>query len=253
MLAINLTDKSYQDIIPAPAGTLIKVNFNTGKVEPGAPERRTTSLYKSDGKPKATAAEPIRRKEDIAAMQAYYKKRNLRDYTLFTVGILFGLRASDILALRLHHVLNADGTFKPHCDLIEKKTRKFNNPVITPEIAQILANYINTLKEPSLDDPLFQSRERNADGSPRTITIRQLENILKRGAKACGIRAHISTHSLRKTFAYHMIKSNPNNDEVKFALQTMLNHNDFKTTLTYCGLTQDAVDNYRAALQEGIL
>ena len=48
------------------------------------------------------------------------------------------------------------------------------------------------------------------------------------------------------------IQQNPDDDTVKFACQQMLNHDSFKTTLNYCGLTQDAMDTYRAGL-EGVI
>ena len=212
--------------------------------------RRTTSLYKSNGAAKASAAEPIRSIEDIKAIQQYFLDNDqLRNYTLFTIGITFGLRAGDLLSLRMHHIFMPDGRFKSHCDLIESKTRKFNNPAITPEIQQLLTAYIKESNPDfDYDDPLFISKKRNFDGSPKPITLRQLNYIMKDAATACNVPGHISSHSLRKTFAYHMIKSNPNSDEAKFAVQTMLNHADFKTTLAYCGITQDEVDSFRSGL-----
>lgn len=235
-LAANLTPIPMVD-------NIINVDF-------GKKTRRTTSIFKSDGKSKAMAADPIREPADIKAVQEYFISRGqMRNYTMFTIGILFGIRASDLLDLKIHHVLNPDGTFKSHCDLIESKTRKFNNPVITPAIRGLITDYLATLPTYSFNDPLFQSRERNRDGSGKPITIQQWNNILKTAAKACNIPGHISSHSVRKTFAYQLLKQNPNDDELKFALQKMLNHNDFKTTLTYCGMTQDALDTYRAGLE----
>ena len=231
------------------APNLIIVDFN--QTADTKPARRSTSLYTSRGIPKATAADPIRSTDDIYAMQNYYLSRGqVRNYTIFTIGILFGLRANDLLSLKIHHVINPNGTFKSHCDLIESKTRKFNNPAITPQIRQVLNNYLATRKNGySLNGPLFISR--NCDrktGAPKPITIQMLNHLIKEAAAACSVPGHISSHSLRKTFAYHMIKSNPNSDTAKFAVQKMLNHADFKTTLTYCGITQEEVDGFRAGL-----
>lgn len=218
------------------------------------PPRRTTSLYKSNGTPKATAADPIRNPAHIKAIQDYYRnKGQIRNYTIFTMGIVFGIRAGDLCEMHIHHILNADKSFKAHCGLYEQKTRKFNNPVITPTMQAILKGYLDNLGDYDLDDYLFRSRQRDKDGNYRPITIQQLNNIIKEAAKAVGITDHISSHSLRKTFAYQLLRQNPGNDEVKFALQQMLNHNDFKTTLTYCGITQDTLDKYRTGLEEIIL
>lgn len=216
--------------------------------------RKTTSLYKSNGIPKATAADPIRNPAHIKAIQCYYRnKGQIRNYTIFTMGVAFGIRAGDLCDMRIHHILNADRTFKAHCGLYEQKTRKFNNPVITSAMKTILREYLSTLGGYDLDDYLFRSRQRDKWGNYRPITIQQLNNIIKEAAKAVGIRDHISSHSLRKTFAYQLLQQNPGNDEVKFALQRMLNHNDFKTTLTYCGMTQDTLDKYRTGLEEMVL
>lgn len=214
-------------------------------------QRRSTSIYKSNGVLKPTAADPIRSIADIHAIQQYFLDHDqIRNYTLFTIGIMFGLRAGDLLDLRLHHFFMPDGRFKSHCDLIESKTRKFNNPAITPQIQQLISNYLKTRTDDyTLDSPLFISRNKDRKtGQPKPITLAMLNTALKKAAAACNVPGHISSHSLRKTFAYHMIKSNPDSDSAKFAVQTMLNHADFKTTLSYCGITQEEVDSFRAGL-----
>lgn len=211
--------------------------------------KKNTSLYKSNGVRKASAAEPIRRPEDIAAMQNYYLEHNQRrNYTIFTLGILFGIRAGDLCTLKIHNIMSDIGRFKTHCDLYEQKTGKFNNPAITEAARALLTDYLQELGDYTMDDYLFRSRQRDENGNYRPITIQQLNNVIKAAAKACGVPGHISSHSLRKTFAYQLLKQNPDNDEAKFALQKMLNHNDFATTLTYCGLMQDSLDKYRAGL-----
>lgn len=255
---MNTQQLSVQPVpTPVFADNLIKVDFEAGKVDIAAEKvdivtRRSTSIYKSNGYLKATAAQPIRDTADIKRLQEYFlSKGQLRNYTLFTIGLLFGLRAGDLLSLRIHHVLNPDGTFKTHCDLIESKTRKFNNPAITPAVRKLLADYLATRKSYTLDDPLFRSRSRDANGE-YFIDISMLNKILSKASRELGM-PHISSHSLRKTFVYQMLQQNPNDDTVKFACQQMLNHDSFKTTLAYCGLTQDAMDTYRAGLEEVIV
>lgn len=247
--ALNI---DFADMTPAAPvttpGTVTFVDFRRHEILTDG--RRTTSLLKSDGIPKASAADPIRSLDDLHAMQQYFLDHGkIRDYTILTIGVLFGLRAGDLLSLRISNILEPDGRFKSHCDMIESKTRKFNNPAITPQAREILAAYINECRSGcSYDDPLFVSRKHDELNQPRTITISQLNRILKAAAKACNVHGHISSHSLRKTFAYHMIKSNPDSDAAKFAVQQMLNHNDFKTTLSYCGITQDEMDDFRREL-----
>lgn len=247
-----MTTSNLAHIMPVYTDNIINVDFGAGTITQ-SPTRRTTSIYKSNGVPKATAAEPLRDPADIKRIQDYFLSHNqLRNYTIFTVGLLFGLRAGDLLSLRIHHVLRPDGTFKSHCDLIESKTRKFNNPAITPAVQKLLSDYLATRTCVNYDDPLWPSRERDKDGNLKPIVLEHFIRILKKAAKECGITAHISSHSLRKTFVYQLLQQNPDDDTVKFACQQMLNHDSFKTTLNYCGLTQDAMDTYRAGL-EGVI
>lgn len=214
------------------------------------PRRRTTDPRKSNGVPKAKAADPIRDPRDIRAMQRYYLDRGqARNHAMFTLGIMFGIRAGDLCELKVGHVLGSDGNVKRHCTLYEQKTRKTNAIAITPAMRDLLREYLDGLGDCAHDDYLFRSRQRDGDGNHRHITIQQFNNVIKEAAKAVGVQGHISSHSLRKTFAYQLLKKYPDDDEVKFALQKMLNHNDFKTTLAYCGIAQEAMDEYRGGLE----
>lgn len=216
--------------------------------------RRSTNIYKSDGNPKATAADPVRSLEDIERIKEYFlSKRQIRNYTIFVMGITFGIRAGDLLDLKIHHILNKDGTFKRRCTLIESKTRKTNMPNINKTMRKILNDYLATLHNYSYDDPLFQSRKTDLFGRPQPLSLRQLNYVLAKAEKDLELDFHFSSHSLRKTFAYHLLMQNQNDDVAKFALQKMLNHNDFKTTLTYSGLQADAMDKYRDALTDVLL
>lgn len=222
---------------------------------PGAVNnRRTTSIYKSDGKPKATPADPIRDPADIERIKDYFlSKGQRRNYTIFMVGIIFGLRASDLLSLRVHHILNPDGGFKSHCDIIESKTRKYNRPNIDAKMRTFLADYLDWLGDYDYDDYLFRSKKKDTEGKWRAIDVTSFNRILAKTSRELGLNFHFSSHSLRKTFAYQLLQQNPADDEAKFALQRMLNHNDFKTTITYCGLQQDTLDKYRDGLAEAFI
>lgn len=235
--------------------TNLALQMHNNIIEVDFKPRRSTSLYKKDGIRKASAADPIRSLEHIKAIQKYFTDRDqIRNYTIFTLGILYGLRAGDLLSLKVSNFYNENGSFKLHCDLYEEKTRKFNNPIISKQIQNLISAYIigSDLK---LDyhDPLFPSKKKNENGNRRPITISQYNRILKEAVTACDIPGHISSHSMRKTFVYHMIRNNPGNGELLIAIQKMLNHSSFQTTLTYCGIEQDSIDKYRYGLEEGLL
>ena len=68
----------------------------------------------SRGINKAQEVEPIKSIKDIQKIKTYLMgKQNKRDYMLFVVGINVGLRAGDLLSLKVSDVLeNGNGKLK---------------------------------------------------------------------------------------------------------------------------------------------
>ncbi|WP_051115645.1 hypothetical protein [Clostridium pasteurianum] len=56
--------------------------------------------------------EPIKSKREIQAVKNYLSGKNLRDYTIFVVGINSALRVSDIVKLKWEDVFYEIGELK---------------------------------------------------------------------------------------------------------------------------------------------
>ena len=69
------------------------------------------------------------------------------------------------------------------------------------------------------------------------ITRQQAYNILSQASSAFGLDS-IGTHTLRKTFGYHMYQQT--HDAV--TIKEILNHSDISVTLRYIGINQDNKD-----------
>lgn len=184
----------------------------------------------------STEVQPIRNKKDINKMK---KALHGRDRLLFIFGINTGLRISDILKLKVSDVINPDGTPKKSIRLQEKKTKKYKtiefNKSILDELKQV---------EYREDGYLFPSRKRDKDGNEKPITRVQAYNILTAAAKKAGIEGEIGTHTLRKTFGYHMrMQGVP----VEIIMR-LLNHSSVKDTLRYIGIEQDELSEQYKAL-----
>lgn len=233
------TAKVLEFQAPQPQLDLIQGGTTTTK------RRRTTATaYKSNGQPKATAADPIRDLADITRIQAYYLERgNFRNYMMLTLGISFALRAGDLLSLTLGDVYNDNGQPKDHFYLHEEKTTKRRKVNITPKCRQILAaNWAELPRNSTMDDPLFPSRERDkVTGNRKSITIQRLNQILTQAQKDLGISDHMSSHCMRKTHAYQTIKQADYSQEAFYAMQYKLNHSDLRVTKIYCGIEDDMV------------
>lgn len=206
------------------------------------------------------AAEPFKNLRDINRITNYLlSKGKYRDYMLFVVGINFGLRASDLLKLKFKDILNNDSSFKTSFELIEKKTSKTRTHKkaryikIGKAVQQAVITYLQHNPEITLNDYLFTSQKKDDNGNSRPITRQQMERILKSTAKELNIKGnHFSTHSLRKTFGYHMMKQHNNDPRTLLILQQILGHSTSAITLNYIGITQDEIDSAYDSLNLGL-
>lgn len=169
--------------------------------------------------------QPIRDLDTIQDIADYLIVRNYRDYMIFMVGIYTGLRISDILKLRVRDIRGKNNIY-----IREKKTNKEKSFPINEELKPILDDYVENLKD---YEYLFKSRK----GINKPISRECAYRILKNAAKAFGIDC-IGTHTLRKTFGYHLYQQT--HDIV--AIQQILNHSSPSITLRYIGVNQDMKD-----------
>ncbi|MBA7623772.1 hypothetical protein ES703_31171 [subsurface metagenome] len=87
--------------------------------------------------------QPIRDLKKIRAIKGNLRKRNPRDFLLFTLGINTGLRISDILRLKVEDVKDQAGEIKEYLDLNEKKTKKQRLIYINSEVRNALEYYFD--------------------------------------------------------------------------------------------------------------
>ena len=167
--------------------------------------------------------QPIRDPEQIQQLKEYFKEKSLRNYILFIMGINTGLRISDILKLKVGDVKDS------HISMREKKTEKQKRIQITAALKRELKRFIEERED---NEYLLQSRQ----GKNRPIGRSMAYKILS-GAAEFGLD-EIGTHTLRKTYGYHMYMQTKN----IALLMEIFNHSSEKVTLRYIGINQDAMD-----------
>ena len=179
--------------------------------------------------------QPIKDRNDIQRLKQYYLERNqVRNYTLFTLGVNTSLRIGDLLTLKWDDVYDFTGMrYRSHINLIEQKTGKSTQIALNQEAVASL----DRLKESSFtenDGYLFRSRK----GKNRPIGRTQAYHIIKDAVSSLQISGVISCHSLRKTFGYHAWK-----DGVPPALiMSIYNHSSLEITKRYLSIDQDDKD-----------
>ncbi|HRR45219.1 MAG TPA: site-specific integrase, partial [Mesotoga sp.] len=186
--------------------------------------------------------QPIRDTKKIDAMKSIMKgESNYRDLLLFTLGINTGLRISDILALKWSSFINGGSRLLKAGDqlnVMEIKTKKVKTFVINKSVAEALKLYYDSLDSVSPEDPVFLSRK-TAKGELKPITRIAAWQMLNRYANMVGLDEGIGTHTLRKTFGYHLYKKGVALDYI----QKMLNHSSPAITLRYIGITQEQLND----------
>jgi integrase len=177
--------------------------------------------------------DPIRDIKKISEMKKVLKLRGERDALLFTIGINTALRISDLLTLTLGDVIDEQGEIVSIIILKEKKTGKTKRFPINSSVKNAILAYIGVRRWEKLSEPLFLSRR---GGS---LSRWQARRILKEAGKSVGLEK-IGTHSLRKTFGYHVYRKTGGDIGL---VQKLLNHSTSENTLRYIGIDREKMDN----------
>ncbi len=183
------------------------------------------------GKGRQIRVDPLRRTEDIQAIKLILSGTP-RDLLLFTMGINNGLRAGDLLTVKVKDVKSLKpGEF---ITIKEKKTGKQNILMVNKFVHKTLKNYLDKI-QPADSDYLFASRKTKAP-----LTIQAVNAMIKRWTRAINLdHGNYGAHTLRKTFGFMQRTKHGVGFEV---LAKRFNHSSPTTTMRYLGLTSDEVN-----------
>ena len=223
------------------------VQQNNMKLKAGliAPSKEETDCILA---PEHTS-EPIKSMSDILKVSQYLiDNKRYRDNMLFIVGINFGLRVSDLRMLRFSNLINDNLTFKSSFPIFEQKTRntrkhKRNRYItINSAVRDAVILYLENTENVSLSDYLFRSASNNGCSDNKPIHRNSVDRMLKGIALDLDLNVKMSTHTLRKTFAYHQMVMSNNDPRKLLLLQKMMGHSTAAQTLDYIGITGEEIE-----------
>lgn len=210
------------------------------------------SEYKSDGKRKSRPAEPIRSYEDFVAIQSYFLDREkIRDWMMWTVGVSLGLRISDLLSLKINQLLTDDLKFRERITIIEQKTSKANNCLITESVVNAVTKYFDSIDwKFDLGDYLFKSNKTKGK-----MYEEYGWKILSDAGKALSLPIVIGSHTMRKSFANIAACVDKSNIDMNAItkIQGLLNHSNQQVTMRYLGTYQKMFDQARRSVSDFVL
>lgn len=166
--------------------------------------------------------------EDIDAMIFaidYNKKEALRNEAIIETLYGSGLRVSELVNLRLSRIYLEEGYMR-----VEGKGNKQRLVPLSPRAVELIGDYLEqrTLQpvKPGNEDILFLNRRGAA------MTRVMVFYIIRDLAAAAGIDKTVSPHTLRHSFATHLLEGGAN----LRAIQEMLGHESIATTEIYVHL-----------------
>jgi integrase len=184
--------------------------------------------------------QPIKDPKKISAMAKILRagQSGPRNELLFLFGINTALRIGDLLGLRIADVVDRNWKIKEELELREQKTGKSRKTPLNKVVKEALKKYLDHRRKSeiplAMEAPLFLSRTGEA-----AITRQRAHRIMADAGLSVGL-ADIGTHSLRKTFGYHVFKKTGGNLAL---VQKLLNHSSSGDTLRYIGIDREQLDN----------
>jgi len=166
--------------------------------------------------------------ESLLAAPSPDERLGWRDRTLLELGYGAGLRVSELCSLEISNLLLAEGLVR-----VFGKGGKERMVPLGRKVVGSVSLYLNSVR-PTLE----QGRGRgkvllNARGTP--LSRVGAWGIIKRLAKRAGIGKRVTPHTLRHSFATHLLEGGAD----LRAVQEMLGHADLSTTQIYTHIDRD--------------
>jgi integrase/recombinase XerD len=154
----------------------------------------------------------------------------LRDRALLEVMYGCGLRASEATGLEIGDVDMRRGFVRPH-----GKGSKDRIVPLGREAARAIERYLRSGRAELVGERVERKLFVNFRGT--ALTRQGLYKIIQRHAKAAGLDGRMSPHTLRHTFATHLLSGGCDLRSV----QEMLGHADVATTQLYTHLSREKI------------
>ena len=166
---------------------------------------------------------------------------SLKTRVLLSLGYGCGLRAGEIVRLKVKHIDTAQSIIR----IEQGKGRKDRNVMLSPEMLDMLRQWWKA--RPSRGEATTPLQERwlfpgRRPGAP--LTARQLSRLFQETAAAAGIKKRVTLHTLRHSFATHLLEDNTH---IR-TLQALLGHAKLETTARYAHVATGLITKVESPL-----
>ena len=149
---------------------------------------------------------------------------SLKARAMLSLAYGCGLRASEVARLRACDIDSDQMIIR----VVQSKGRKDRNVMLPPEILDLLRQWWKA-RPKRRDAGVAPERRWLFPGRHGHLTTRQFGRLFKDAAKAAGLRKAVSLHSLRHSFATHLLEDGK---DIRL-IQALLGHEKLDTTARY--------------------
>ena len=139
-----------------------------------------------------------------------------------------GLRVSECVNLQMSNL-----HFSANMIRFVGKGNKERVVLLHNEAIESIQSYITNVREKIVREKRVKSNNVFIKESGKIITRNDIYKLVKQRESECGITKNISPHSLRHSYATHMLEEGAN----LVTIQELLGHSDIKTTQIYTHIT----------------
>jgi site-specific recombinase XerD len=166
---------------------------------------------------------------------------SLKARVMLSLGYGCGLRASEVVRLKVKHIDRAQNIIR----IEQSKGRKDRNVMLSPEMLDLLQQWWKVRR--GYDAHLLPVQERflfpgRKPGQP--MSTRQLNRLFHEAADGAGIRKGVCLHTLRHSFATHLLDRGA---DIRI-IQALLGHDKLDTTARYTRVATGMIANIKSPL-----
>ncbi len=161
--------------------------------------------------------------------------KNLKHRTALAMIYSGGLRISEFLDLKLSDI-DID---RRQIKISQGKGRKDRYVILAESIQPLLMNYLSS----------YQPALYFIEGKPgQRYSAESIRAFLKRSCKAANIKKKVTPHTLRHSYATHLLESGV---DIRY-IQELLGHQSPKTTMIYTHVTRKSLMLVRSPLDDAV-
>lgn len=166
---------------------------------------------------------------------AYHQKNKVRDTAILMLFLGTGIRISELVGIN-----NGDLNFKDNSFIVTRKGGSKSILYFDDEVASALSRYLE--QKENLSQNANESNALFLSSQMKRITVRAVENLVKKYAKIVSPLKKISPHKLRSTYGTQLYKATGD----IYIVADVLGHKDVNTTRKHYAAISD--DNRRAVV-----